>query len=59
MIFGISPESLSDFTNFPVKLYTMPFFNHPINVQNIGIMVGTAICLLLAGTFKSTVTSEI
>jgi len=59
MIFGISPESLSSFTNFPVKFYTMPFFAHPINVQNIGIMVGTVICLLLAGTFKSVVTSEI
>ncbi|UUV18159.1 YeeE/YedE family protein [Fusobacteria bacterium ZRK30] len=59
MIFGISPESLSNFTNFPVKFYTMPFFDHPINVQNVGIMVGTVICLLLAGTFKSTTTSEI
>jgi len=59
MVFGVSPESLSNFTNFPEKLYTMPFFAHPINVQNIGIMVGTVICLLLAGTFKNVVTSEI
>lgn len=59
MIFGVSPESLASFSNVPVKFYTMPFFDHPINVQNIGIMVGTVICLLLAGTFKSTVTTEI
>ena len=59
MIFGVSPESLSNFSNFPVKFYTMPFFAHPINVQNVGIMLGTVICLLLAGTFTSTTTSEI
>ena len=59
MVFGVSPESLSNFSNFPTKFYTMPFFDHPINVQNIGIMVGTVICLLLAGTFTATVTSEI
>jgi uncharacterized membrane protein YedE/YeeE len=59
MVFGVSPESLASFSNFPIKFYTMPFFDHPINVQNIGIMVGTIICLLLAGTFKTTVTTEI
>ena len=59
MLFGISPTTLSNFTNFPEKVYTMPFFSHPINVQNVGIMLGTIICLLLAGTFKSTTASEI
>jgi uncharacterized membrane protein YedE/YeeE len=59
MVFGVSPEALAKFTNFPEKLYTMPFFNHPINVQNFGIIVGTIICLLLAGTFHGTVRSEL
>ncbi|MCK5779518.1 MAG: YeeE/YedE family protein [Psychrilyobacter sp.] len=59
MVFGVSAESLEAFTNFPAKFYSMPFFEHPVNTQNIGIMVGTIICLLLAGTFKSTVTTEI
>jgi uncharacterized membrane protein YedE/YeeE len=59
MIFGVSPESLASFSNFPVKMYTMPFFDHPINTQNIGIIIGTIICLLLAGTFTTTVKSEL
>jgi uncharacterized membrane protein YedE/YeeE len=59
MNFGVSAESLAEFTNFPVKMYAMPFFNHPINTQNIGIIIGTIICLLLAGTFSSTVKAEI
>ncbi len=47
--FGVSPEKLASFTNKPVGVYTMPFFDHPINVQNVGIILGTLIALLLAG----------
>ncbi|QVK18177.1 YeeE/YedE family protein [Mycoplasmatota bacterium] len=50
-LFGASPEKLASFTNKPVGVYTMPFFDHPINVQNVGIILGTLIALLLAGNF--------
>jgi uncharacterized membrane protein YedE/YeeE len=52
MVFGVSPEALAEFTHKPMKVYTMPFFDHPINVQNFGIIVGTIICLLLAGYYS-------
>jgi uncharacterized membrane protein YedE/YeeE len=32
----------------------MPFFDHPINVQNVGIILGTVVALLLAGSFSKT-----
>ena len=55
MIFGVSPEALASFSTKPEAVYTMPFFQHPINVQNIGIILGTILALLLAGDFVKTV----
>ncbi|REG83312.1 YeeE/YedE family protein [Marinomonas pollencensis] len=50
---GMDPMSISEFTHRPVQAFTMPFFSHPINVQNIGIMLGSVVSLLLAGRFFS------
>ncbi len=50
-IFGVTPEALAQFTHFPVKFYTMPFFKHPINVQNVGIILGTLFFMLQSGKF--------
>ncbi len=50
-LFGVSTEALANFTHFPEKVYTMPFFAHPINVQNVGIIVGTLIYMLSSGRF--------
>lgn len=58
-VFGVSPEAVAEFSTKPVKVYTMPFFDHPINVQNVGIVLGTLICLLLAGNFVKLFTSEL
>lgn len=58
MVFGISPESLAEFTKMPIQAYTKPFFEHGVSVQNFGILVGTAIYLLTAGIFKKTFMSE-
>lgn len=59
MIFGVSPEKLGEFTNKSAAAYTAPFFENGVNVQNIGIILGTLVCLLLAGSFKETFTSEL
>lgn len=59
MVFGVSPETLTEFSLKPATPYVMPFFNHPINVQNVGIVLGTLICLLLAGSFREVFTSEL
>ncbi|GAA0825054.1 YeeE/YedE family protein [Marinomonas arenicola] len=50
---GMDPMNIAAFTHRPVQAFTMPFFSHPINVQNIGIMLGSVISLLLAGRFFS------
>lgn len=64
ILFGMSPESVAHFANplaeaAPIKPYVMPFFEHPIYVQNISIVLGTILALLLAGKFCSTVRSEL
>lgn len=59
MIFGITPEALSEFTKFPAGAFATPFFEHGVSVQNFGILLGTAIYLLTAGLFKKTFVSEL
>ncbi len=59
MMFGVSPEALGEFTNKAAKAYTSPFFESGINLQNIGIVLGTLICLLLAGSFREVFVSEL
>ncbi len=59
MIFGVSPEALAAYTLKPAKVFAMPFFAHPINVQNFGIIVGTMVYLLTASRFTEMVTSEL
>ncbi|MFK4785600.1 YeeE/YedE family protein [Fusobacterium sp. MFO224] len=56
---GVPIETITNFSTKPAKVFTMPFFDHPINVQNFGIVLGTIVCLLLAGTFTKTFTSEL
>ncbi|OXX83583.1 hypothetical protein AVM15_07725, partial [Paraclostridium benzoelyticum] len=47
--FGMSPESIASFAGKPVEMFTGPFFQNAINVQNVGIILGTLIALLLSG----------
>ncbi len=60
-IFGVSGDSLAAFTHIPpgAKPFVMPFFDHPVNVQNVGIILGTIVYLLTAGIFSKVVTSEL
>jgi len=59
MVFGVSADSLAAFTKMAPEFYTRPFFEHPINVQNFGILLGTIFYLLSAGVFKQMVSSEL
>ena len=43
MIFGVSAESLASFTNKGAEFFTVPFFQHGVSVQNLGIVFGAAI----------------
>ncbi|MGG5460922.1 YeeE/YedE family protein [Clostridium sp. B9] len=51
---GISPENVAAFAGKPVEMFTAPFFSNGMNVQNTGIILGTLVALLLAGSFKAT-----
>jgi hypothetical protein len=56
---GVSPETVSDFSTKSLKAFCGPFFEHAVSVQNVGIVLGTLICLLLAGNFVKVFTSEL
>lgn len=58
-LFGMPIETITEFTMKPATPYIMPFFEHPINVQNVGIILGTIVCLLLAGSFKRDFKAEL
>lgn len=53
ILLGMEPATIAAFTHRPEQLFTMPFFSHPVNVQNIGIILGAFICALLSGRFIS------
>ncbi|MDD2374484.1 MAG: YeeE/YedE family protein [Eubacteriales bacterium] len=59
MVFGVSADSLAEFTKMPVEGFTTPFFKHAVSVQNFGIVIGTMLYLLTAGKFRETFMSEI
>ncbi len=57
MLFGVSADSLASFANMKPGPFTSPFLEHPIYIQNIGILLGTSFYLLtsnrLIDTFKA------
>jgi uncharacterized membrane protein YedE/YeeE len=58
MLFGVSADSIAEFTMVPAASFTTPFFEHGVSVQNFGILMGTLVFLLTAGIFKKTFMSE-
>ena len=52
--FGVSPETVAEFAGKSVDPFIAPFFSNGVNVQNVGIILGTIIALLLAGSFIKT-----
>jgi hypothetical protein len=59
MLFGISAETLSGFTKMSADVFSTPFFEHQISVQNFGIIIGAVVYLLTAGKFTEMFTSEL
>ncbi len=47
--FGMSIESITDYTMMAEGPFVTPFWQIPINVQNMGILMGTAIFYLTSG----------
>lgn len=59
MFFGISAQSLAEFTKLSAEKFTIPFFEQQISVQNFGILLGATIYLLTAGKFIEVFNSEL
>lgn len=52
--FGVSTEKLTAFTGHADKVFEGPFFEIPVNVQNIGIILGTLVYFLTSGQLAET-----
>jgi len=57
MLFGVSAEWIAEYTNKPVALFSRSLLEYGVSLQNFGIILGTIIALLLAGSFKNKFTS--
>ncbi|SDJ16986.1 hypothetical protein SAMN04488540_105192 [Ferrimonas sediminum] len=49
---GLSVDAIAAFSHRPAALFTTPFFEHGISVQNFAILVGALIAVLLMGGFS-------
>lgn len=58
MLLGVPVESIVSFTKMSAKVFEMPFFEHQITVQNVGILFGTMFYLLTAGILKESFMEE-
>ncbi|WP_311877986.1 YeeE/YedE thiosulfate transporter family protein [Vagococcus lutrae] len=58
MLFGVSADSLAEFTKMAPEFYSNPLLENGVSVQNFGILFGTIIFLLTSGQFKRTFMSE-
>jgi len=52
MLFGVQAETLAAFTSKDVTLFIEPLTSHTTSMQNIGIVLGSVMALLIAGVFK-------
>lgn len=51
MMFGATPESLSQFTTRSTEFFSQSIFEYGTSLQNFGIILGVVISLLLSRTF--------
>ncbi|MDO5033740.1 MAG: YeeE/YedE thiosulfate transporter family protein [Eubacteriales bacterium] len=58
-LFGVSSEALEAYTKAKPGFFDTPFFSNGVNVQNMGIVVGTLVAFLLMNIYKETVMEEI
>lgn len=53
MLFGVSAQSLADFTHKSLDFFTTPLLSHGTSVQNFSIILGSFFYLLIAGKYKN------
>ncbi len=56
---GFSPEALSEFSMQSIESFTTPFFEVSGNVQNLSIVVGALVAVLMAGKFKGNIDAKV
>ena len=52
MLFGVEAETLSSYTSRDITLFAEPLTTHSTSMQNIGIVLGAIVALLIAGSFS-------
>jgi len=52
MLFGVDAQMLSAFTSKKSELFMNPLTSHATSVQNIGIILGAVVALMIAGMFS-------
>ena len=53
MLFGMSADTLANYTHKSIEFFTTPLLSHGTSVQNISIILGAFFYLLIAGKFKN------
>ncbi len=51
-LFGVSAESLSEFSHRSVESISTPFYESGSSIQNFAILIGALVATLMAGKFK-------
>lgn len=52
MFFGVELSTITEISQRPEAMFTTPFFEHGVSVQNLAILLGTLIAVLFMGKFK-------
>lgn len=55
VLLGIAPEAIAEFTGRPAAQFTQGILENPVGVQDIAIMLGAVIAMLLAGRLSKSV----
>ena len=59
ILLGISPEAVSSYSTISQEALATPFFQNAVTIQNIGILLGTLLFLLMAGDFTKMFKTEL
>jgi len=52
MLFGATPEALSEWSGRSVSFFSQPLWEHGTTIQNVSIILGALFYLLMAGKFR-------
>lgn len=59
VFFGVPIEQVAAYSHRSIESFAKPFFEHSGSVQNLGILLGTLLYILLSSTVKENCTEEL